>query len=97
MAVLLGIVDYRTLPQPVASRPAIDAFEVATIKPSNLELMAGRFMRMQTASQFVARNYPVKILISAAYNLSPKAISGGPAWIDSDRYEILAKTPGNVL
>src|SRR5206468_583620 len=34
--------------------------------------------------------------IAAAYNLTVRAISGGPAWIDSDRYDILAKPPGEV-
>jgi uncharacterized protein (TIGR03435 family) len=71
-------------------------FEVATVKPSTLDVSAGRFMRMQTANQFLARNYPPRILISAAFNLSPQAITGGPEWIDSDRYEIVAKTPGDV-
>jgi uncharacterized protein (TIGR03435 family) len=35
-------------------------------------------------------------LVAAAYNLTPRAISGGPAWTDSDRYDILASTPGEV-
>ena len=97
LAVLaLSIADYRMVAQPPASRPIFDGFEVATVKPSNLELAAGRFIRMQTTNQFVARNCPLRVLISAAYNLSPQAISGGPAWIDSDRYEILAKSPGSV-
>jgi uncharacterized protein (TIGR03435 family) len=86
------------LAQPPAAviRPVFDAFEVATVKPSDLELAAGRFIRMQTANQFVARNCSLRMLISAAYNLSPQSVSGGPAWIDSDRYEIVAKSPGNV-
>src|SRR5580700_693658 len=33
---------------------------------------------------------------SSAYNLNPRAISGGPAWIDSDRYDIVAKAPSEV-
>jgi hypothetical protein len=36
-------------------------------------------MRMQMAHQFEARGYALKILLAAAYNLSPQAISGGPA------------------
>jgi uncharacterized protein (TIGR03435 family) len=51
---------------------------------------------MQTAHQLVAKNHALRTLIAAAYNLNPHAISGGPAWVDSDRYDILAKAPGEV-
>ncbi len=82
--------------QPPATRPAFDEFEVATVKPTPPDWSGGRFIRMQSADRFVARNHALKTLIAAAYNLSPRAISGGPAWIDSDRYDILAKAPGEV-
>jgi uncharacterized protein (TIGR03435 family) len=36
------------------------------------------------------------LLIAAAYNLNSKAVSGGPAWIESDHYDIVAVTPGEV-
>jgi uncharacterized protein (TIGR03435 family) len=78
------------------ARPAFDSFEVATIKPSPLDGIAGRFITMQGGHQFFARNHTMKTLIAAAYNLTPQAISGGQAWIDSDRYDILAKTPSDV-
>jgi uncharacterized protein (TIGR03435 family) len=84
------------LAQAPAFRPAFDAFEVATIKPTAADWTGGRYMRMQTAHQFEARGYALRILLSAAYNLTPKAISGGPAWIDSDLYDILAEAPGAV-
>lgn len=72
-----------------------DAFEVATIKPTGPN-PRGRFIRMQTAHQFVAQNHALKTLIAAAYNVSPRAISGGPEWVDSDHYDILAKAPGEA-
>jgi uncharacterized protein (TIGR03435 family) len=79
------------------SRPTFDEFEVATIKPSNLDWPGGgRYMRMQTAHQFVARNYTLRVILAAAYNLTPRAVSGGPAWIDSDRFDIVAEAPGQV-
>ncbi len=81
--------------QPSAPRPAFDAFEVATIKPADPDYK-GRFIRMQSAHQFVARNHALKTLIAAAYNISPKAIAGGPAWIESEHFDILAKAPGEV-
>ncbi len=51
---------------------------------------------MESTHQLVARNHALNTLIAAAYNLSTKAISGGPAWIESDHYDILAKAPGEV-
>jgi uncharacterized protein (TIGR03435 family) len=81
--------------QSPASRPAFDAFEVATIKPAAAD-STGRWIRMQSANRFFAKNHTLKTLIQAAYGLTPRAISGGPSWVDSDRYEILAKTPGEV-
>jgi uncharacterized protein (TIGR03435 family) len=38
----------------------------------------------------------VKTLIAAAYNLTLQAVSGGPAWAEADRCDILARTPGDV-
>jgi uncharacterized protein (TIGR03435 family) len=80
--------------QSPAPRPNFDAFEVATIKLTPPDWSGGRYIRMQTAHQLEARNNAVKTLIAAAYNLNPNAISRGPEWIDSDRYDILAKAPG---
>ncbi len=51
---------------------------------------------MQSANLFEARNHALKTLIAAAYEISPAAISGGPAWADSERWDILAKTPGEA-
>jgi uncharacterized protein (TIGR03435 family) len=79
-----------------AAPSVFDSFEVAAIKPTPPDWTGGRFFRMQSANQFVAHGYTLRVLISAAYNLNPKAVSGGPAWIDSERYDILAKTPGQV-
>jgi uncharacterized protein (TIGR03435 family) len=82
--------------QSSAARPTFDTFEVATVKPTAPDWRGGRYMRMQTAHQFAAKNYTLRVILSAAYNLTPKAISGGPAWVDSDSYDILAEAPGEV-
>jgi uncharacterized protein (TIGR03435 family) len=72
-------------------RPAFGAFEVASIKPDPNP--AGRFIRMQTATQFTVHNHTVRTLLAAAYNLSPNEILGGPPLVDSDHWAIVAKTP----
>jgi|SRR5665213_191388 len=81
--------------QSPAKRPAFDAFEVATIKPTAPDSRA-RYIRMQSVNRFYATGFTFQALVAAAYSLTPRAISGGPAWTDSDRYDILASTPGGV-
>jgi uncharacterized protein (TIGR03435 family) len=77
-----------------APRPQFNAFEVATIKPVEYQRKASRYLVMRGADTFVGKNYTLKLLIAAAYDLNPREISGGDAWVDSDRYDILARTPG---
>jgi uncharacterized protein (TIGR03435 family) len=72
------------------------AFEVATIKPTPPDAKAGRYITMQGTNRFVVKYYTLKLMIAAAYNLSPKAISGGPAWVESDHFDIQALTPGDT-
>jgi uncharacterized protein (TIGR03435 family) len=73
------------------------AFEVATIKPVEPDAKAGRYIIMQGNNRFVAKHYTVKLLIAAAYDLNPKTVSGGPAWMDSDPYDITALTRGDSM
>ena len=82
--------------QSPVNRPRFDEFEVAAIKPTAPDYGGGRFITMQSVNRFVAKNHTLKTLLAAAYSLTPRAITGGPAWIESDRYDILATTPGDV-
>jgi uncharacterized protein (TIGR03435 family) len=84
------------LPQTTTPRPKFETFDVASIKPSPLEDRAGRYIRMQSGHQFQVKNYTVRGMIGAAYNLTPRAISGGPDWAGTDRYDVLAVTPGEL-
>ncbi len=58
--------------------PKFDAFEVATINPVEHDPKGGRYIIMQGTHRFVAKDYTLKLLIAAAYELNPKTISGGP-------------------
>jgi uncharacterized protein (TIGR03435 family) len=84
------------LGQSTTPRPKFDSFEVATIKPVDPDAKAGRYILMQGNNRFVEKAYTLKLLIAAAYDLNPRTISGGPGWIESDHYDILAVTPGEV-
>jgi uncharacterized protein (TIGR03435 family) len=95
-AAVLILASSRIVAQSTAPRPRFDAFEVATIKPVEHEPKSARYITMQGANRFVEKDYTLKLLIAAAYNLNSKAISGGPGWVESDHYDILAVTPGEV-
>lgn len=73
-------------------------FEVASIKP-NKSLEGTRGAGFQPGGRFLARNMPLRSLIAIAYGdprpLPNFQISGGPDWIDSDRFDIEAKAQGN--
>jgi uncharacterized protein (TIGR03435 family) len=94
-AVILIVTASGIFAQSPAVRPAFNSFEVATIKPAAPD-SRGRYVRMQSAHQLFAKNFTLKELVGVAYSLTPRAISGGPAWIESDRYDIVAGTPGEV-
>ena len=69
-------------------RPVFSEFEVATIRPvGDDSVKAGRYIRMQSAQRFEVKHYTANGLVAAAYDLNPRAISGGPVWSESDRYD----------
>jgi uncharacterized protein (TIGR03435 family) len=69
---------------------------VATIKPTAPD-EKGRYITMQGPRRFVAKAYTLELLIAAAYDLTPRAVSGGPGWAETDHYDVLALTPGEVI
>jgi len=75
--------------------PAPKEFEVASIKPS---APGSRGIRVQIApgGRLDAGNITVKFLIQQAYNVKDFQISGGPGWINSERYDLVAKADGDV-
>jgi uncharacterized protein (TIGR03435 family) len=92
----LGVVAFGAVAQTPTPRPKFDAFEVATIKPVPSDAKGGRYLTMQGINRFVGKDYTLKLLIAAAYNLNPHVISGGPEWVDSEHFDVTALTPGDV-
>src|SRR5262249_32481746 len=70
------------------AQPARPKFDVASVKASNVRGM--RFVR-PTPGRLLA-DAPVKMLMQNAYTLQPFQVVGGPAWIDSENYQIEGKT-----
>jgi uncharacterized protein (TIGR03435 family) len=67
-------------------------FEVASIK-RNVSGDLGRYIKPAPGRVSVS-NMTVKDLLTMAYQVRDFQISGGPGWVNSDRYDIEAKTGG---
>lgn len=78
-------------PKPMAA-DANPVFEVATIKPSKPDT-PGRAFRVN-GRRFTTFNTTLNNLISFAYGLHDRQITGGPAWMESDKYDLEAKPDG---
>ena len=78
------------LAQTTASRPT---FEVASIK-RNTSASDGARVSAQTGRLTVTNN-PLRNIIRNAWGLQAFQIVGGPDWINTDRWDIVAKADGN--
>lgn len=65
-------------------------FEVATIRPSQSRDASGSF-NVNPSGLVNVKNFPVMVLIQFSYNLTRRQISGGPSWLESDRFDIVGK------
>jgi uncharacterized protein (TIGR03435 family) len=65
-------------------------FEVASIKPSDPGA-GGTQIGLSPGGTFNAKNVTLKALIQNAYEVRDFQISGGPGWLDTQRYDIVAK------
>ncbi|HWB84213.1 MAG TPA: TIGR03435 family protein [Bryobacteraceae bacterium] len=79
----------RTKPMAADANPV---FEVATIKPSKPNAPGKAFM--VRGRQFSTLNTTAADLITFAYGMHPRQIAGGPPWLETDKYDLLAKPDG---
>ena len=73
------------------SQPAVTPqFEVASIKPNHSGRQGFDGFNVDHGSLTV-RNVSLKMLIETAYSMQAERIFGGPAWLASDRFDVIAK------
>jgi uncharacterized protein (TIGR03435 family) len=65
-------------------------FEVASVKPA-APGQRGYFIRPGANGGLDVTNMPLKEIMVLAWRIQPFQISGGPSWIESERYDIMAK------
>src|SRR3984885_671256 len=72
--------------------PAPTEFEVAELKPSAPDFRGMRF-QIQPGGRVNIVGVPLKFLIEQAWDVTDDMLAGAPKWMDTDRYDIVAKAP----
>jgi uncharacterized protein (TIGR03435 family) len=99
-AVLVAaIAPLRAVPQGAsapqgAQEPAL-AFEVASVR-RNTTGVNEQYIRRDQGGNVTVVNMPLRALITFAYQIQSFQLEGGPDWIASDRFDIVAK-PGREM
>jgi uncharacterized protein (TIGR03435 family) len=85
--------------QDLAKAPAFEVASITPCKPGTPALPGqdrGMFQFALPGGRFTARATTVQLLFEWAYGVMPWQHSGGPSWLDDDRYDIIAKAAGNA-
>ena len=80
----------------LSAQPAPLTFEVASIKPA-APVGAGRSpmgIQLMPGGGVRASNVTLRLLLTLAYDVRDFQISGGPPWLDTQRYDIQARPGG---
>ncbi len=87
------------IPKPAAPAKQLKrddvSFEVATIKPSRPD--AQGFGITLRGRDVITINTPLAQVIEFVYELHPRQLTGGPAWVESDRFDIEGKPEGEGM
>jgi uncharacterized protein (TIGR03435 family) len=75
----------------LAQTPTID---VATIK-RNSGLDSRQSTRILPGGRIEITNMPLKTMVRVAFGITSAQVAGGPAWMTSDGYDIVAKVTGD--
>jgi uncharacterized protein (TIGR03435 family) len=74
----------------VAAQPGTnDKFEAASIKPTSVVDSEPSSMVMP-GGRYVATNVTLRRLLRTAYHVQEEQVVGGPAWLDTDRFDVNA-------
>jgi uncharacterized protein (TIGR03435 family) len=67
-------------------------FDVVSVKLSNPDSIGSNSLYTDHSGSLHTENYPLRGIILFAYDLRDFALLDAPGWIDTERYDILAKT-----
>ena len=78
--------------QSVAPAPSFEAADVHVSPHANNPSMRGGLVR---GGRYEMRTATMVDLIRIAYSVDETNVIGGPSWLDTDRYDVIAKVPAN--
>jgi uncharacterized protein (TIGR03435 family) len=90
--IVLGAVLEAQQPERSASKAT---FEVASVRP-NISGDGGGGINLQPGGRFSALNIPLVWLIESAYGLGHYQLDGGPSWIHTERFDVIAKAETEI-
>jgi uncharacterized protein (TIGR03435 family) len=80
-------------------QPAGPTFEVATVKPIKASDAMNR-ISIQPGGRLIFSNITLKQLIGTSHQrvgFDSREVIGGPDWVDSDRWEVMAQAKGDLV
>jgi uncharacterized protein (TIGR03435 family) len=66
-------------------------FEVVSIKPSKPGGRGGAMKVLPGGQEFVAQNFPLRVMIARMQWAPVRQVTGGPEWVDNQNWDIQAK------
>jgi uncharacterized protein (TIGR03435 family) len=91
----LLLIGLAVIALPLAAQSDAPRFEVASVKPA-LGSANTSTWGLLPSGRFVATNSQLRSLIVNAYGVMHERLLGGPDWIDSDRFDVLASAPAGT-
>jgi bla regulator protein BlaR1 len=89
-AILIGVLVSHAQ-QPVVSALSLPAFEVASIRPSDPDTPLK--IDFAPGGRLAISHATLRFLIKIAYDVGDDQILGGPAWLNSTRFDLQGKPP----
>src|SRR5262245_35535446 len=87
LTLCVAFADGRAQSQEATSGPTFEAASVKANKSGGGMVGLG----MQPGDRYNATNVPLRLLIQNAYQIQPSQLIGAPGWLESDRFDIVAK------
>jgi uncharacterized protein (TIGR03435 family) len=78
----------------LAAQDDAPAFDVVAVKP-NVSGGTNSSSLVMPGARYTATNATLRMLIKTAYQVHDDQIIGGPGWVDSERFDVTARGPGN--